>query len=273
MDVLVYSGRRGAEIGAEQGFVTVIVDALRASATLASLLQYGATECLVVEHVSQALAEKAARPECVLVGERDSVKFEGCDLGNSPLTCACPGLPAPVVFSSTNCSRCCVSGAGAPRLFVGSTVNASAVARAAGAAARELGTGILLVPAGYAEDECRFNMEDHLACGAIIGRLEELSPPARVGNDAARAAQGLFARTGQGGLPEAFTRTDHGRGLVAKGFESDVRWAAKLDVYDVVPVLRETRPLEDGGTGVVLGRVDDGEWRVDRGGGEVPLAE
>src|ERR1039457_3482146 len=126
MRVLVSSGRQGAQLGAAEGHVTVIVDALRASATLTSLLQFGATECLVVEHVTQALAQKAAQPACLLVGERESVKFEGCDLGNSPLRAACPGLPAPVVFSSTNCSRCCVAAAGAARLFVGSTVNAGA---------------------------------------------------------------------------------------------------------------------------------------------------
>jgi 2-phosphosulfolactate phosphatase len=252
MEVFVSSGRRGAEAGAEQGLVTVIVDALRASATLTSLLQFGATECMVVEQVSQALAEKAARPTCLLIGERDSVKFEGCYLGNSPLTCACPGLPAPVVFTSSNCSRCCVGAAGAPRLFVGSVVNATALAAAVAAAARELGAGVLLVPAGYAEDETRFNLEDHLACGAILRALEAAEPRARVANDAARAAQGLYARTGPRGLPVAFTRTDHGRRLVEQGFETDVRWAAKLDVYTAVATLGATRPLPDGGLGAVL---------------------
>jgi 2-phosphosulfolactate phosphatase len=252
MQVLVSSGRHGAELGAREGHVTVIVDALRASATLTSLLQFGATECLVVEQISQALAEKAARPACLVAGERNSVKFEDCDLGNSPLQCACPGLPAPVVFSSTNCSRCCVAAAGAPRLFVGSTVNARALAAAVSAAAQELSADVLLVPAGYAEDEYRFNLEDHLACGAILHALEAACPVARVGNDAARVAQGMFARTGAHGLPAAFARTDHGRILVQRGFAADLRWAAGMNVYTSVPRLCATRPLEGGGLGAVL---------------------
>ena len=252
MKILVHGGRRGAQQGAAEGLVTVVVDALRASATLTSLLQYGATEVMVVEQISQALAEKQRRPECLIAGERNSVKFEGCDLGNSPLTGALPALPAAVVLSTSNCSRCCVEACGAPRLFVGSSVNATALAQAISATAAELGTDVLFVPAGAAEEEEKLNLEDHLACGAILRRLEEFAPNARVANDAARVAQGMYARTGERGLPEAFTRTDHGRSLVALGLEADVRWAARLDVYTAVPVLREVRELPDGGTGAVF---------------------
>ena len=301
MRIYVHSGRLGAERGAREGLVTVVVDALRASATIASFLEFGATEVIVVEHVEQALAEKRRRPEAILVGERECLRVEGCDLGNAPLRCACPGLPGPVVFTSSNCSRCCVTAAGelhplapslgvdalgrgggaevpplpprtgeapvppgegavraralqrsAPHLFIGTTVNATAVARAAGEAARELGADLLLVPAGSVEDETRFNMEDHLACGVLIRELEKQYPKARVANDAARAAQALFARVGQKHLPAAFLRTDHGRRLVEVGCEDDVRWAARVDVYQAVPALTDLRPLEDGGLGVVF---------------------
>jgi 2-phosphosulfolactate phosphatase len=280
--VFVHSGRVGAERGAREGLVTVVVDALRASATVASFLEFGATEVMVVEHVAQALAEKRRRPEAILVGERDCLRVEGCDRGNEPLRCACPGLPGPVVFTSSNCSRCCVAAAGgeesrvasresragegatspwrdagatgaAPsRLFLGTAVNATAVTRAAGEAARELGVEVLLVPAGSVEDETRFNMEDHLASGVLLSKLQEQFPAARVANDAARAAQGLFARVGEKRLPQAFLRTDHGRRLVEVGLADDVRWCARVDVYQAVPVLTATRPLADGGTGAVF---------------------
>ncbi len=252
MRILVHSGRVGAERGAREGLVTVVVDALRASATIASFLEFGATEVMVVEHVEQALAEKRRRPETILVGERKCLRVEGCDYGNAPLRCGCPGLPGPVVFTSSNCSRCCVAAASAPRLFVGTTVNATAVARAAGQAVQELDADLLLVPAGSVEDETRFNMEDHLACGALIRKLEEYFPTARVANDAARAARALFVRVGEKRLPRAFLRTDHGRRLVEVGCEADVRWAARVDVYQTAPVLTEIRSLEDGGIGAAL---------------------
>jgi 2-phosphosulfolactate phosphatase len=250
--VFVHSGRVGAERGAREGLVTVVVDALRASATIASFLEFGATEVMVVEQVEQALAEKQRRPEAILVGERDCLRVAGCDRGNEPLRCVCSGLPGPVVFTSSNCSRCAVAAASAPRLFLGTAVNATALARAVGQAARELETDVLLVPAGSGEDETRFNMEDHLACGALLAKLEQHCPPARVANDAARAAQALFARVGEKHLPAAFLRTDHGRRLLEVGCESDVRWAARVDIYQAVPVLTEIRQLADGGIGAIF---------------------
>lgn len=261
LKVFVHSGRAGAERGAREGLVTVIVDALRASATITSFLEFGATEVMVVEHVEQALAEKRRRPEALVVGERECLRVEGCDYGNEPLRAACPGLPAPVVFTSSNCSRCCVAAGGGgespvasrqSRVFIGTTVNATAIAAAVGEAAQELGTDVLLVPAGAVEDESRFNLEDHLACGALLRRLEQHYPAVRVGNDAARAARALFARVGEKALPQAFLRTDHGRRLVQAGLEADVRWAARVDVYEAVPVLTEMRKLEMGGMGAVF---------------------
>lgn len=144
------------------------------------------------------------------------------------------------------------TGAAPSRLFLGTAVNATAVTRAAGEAARELGVEVLLVPAGSVEDETRFNMEDHLASGVLLSKLQEQFPAARVANDAARAAQGLFARVGEKRLPQAFLRTDHGRRLVEVGLADDVRWCARVDVYQAVPVLTATRPLADGGTGAVF---------------------
>ena len=238
--------------------MTIVVDALRASATLASLLERGASEVMVVAHVAEALAQKQYHPEEVVVGERDCLRVEGCDLGNSPLQGPCGLLPAPVVFTSSNCARCCVAAADAPGLYVGSTVNATALAQVAATAARELGADVLLVPAGAGEDETRFNLEDHLACGALLEALSRACPQARVGNDAARAAQALYQRVGARGLPVVFARSDHGRRLVELGFAEDVRWAAQVDVYRAVPALVEVRALPGGGRGAVLKDVGEG---------------
>ena len=85
MKLFVSGGRKGAREAAQAGHVAVIVDALRASATTASLLHYGVREIIVVEGVEEAFAEARKRPGALLAGERGCVKVEGFDLGNSPL--------------------------------------------------------------------------------------------------------------------------------------------------------------------------------------------
>ena len=85
--VYVYNGPPGARQAAEQGQVAVIVDALRASGTLATLLAGGAERVLVVAEPEQALALRdelaADGEEALLVGERGGVKLAGCETGAS----------------------------------------------------------------------------------------------------------------------------------------------------------------------------------------------
>ncbi len=85
MRIFVYGGREGAKKAAASGRVAIIVDALRASATTASLLQFGAQQIIVMEDVDDAFAERARYLGSWLAGERKGLPLPGFDLGNSPL--------------------------------------------------------------------------------------------------------------------------------------------------------------------------------------------
>jgi len=250
LKVFVHGPQAGGRLVAEKQCTAVIVDALRASATIASLFEHGVAEVLVVEHTAQAFAQKRRHPGAVLVGERGGVMIEGFDLGNSPLTAQPPVIaradkPVRVVFTSSNCSRCCLLAAGAGCMYLGSTVTASAVAGLLGQANGD----VVFIPAGAAEDEARLVLEDYLACGVLIDKLGPAADPA---NDGAVAALALYRALGAGRLGERFAATDNGRRLTALGFGRDVRLAAQLDLYSTVPRHAEVIDLPDGGRGVVL---------------------
>jgi 2-phosphosulfolactate phosphatase len=253
MDLHVYGGRAGACLAAAEGQVTVVVDALRSSATIASLLHHGVARVTVVETVEQAFAEAACQPGSMLVGERGCLRVEGFDLGNSPLRHPVANLRPAVVFTSSNMSRCCVAAADAPAVFLGSTVTASAVARLALREARARGRAIMLVPAGAADDENRFILEDYLACGAILTRLMRLAEgTARPADDAARAATDLYRTAESRGLEATFLATENGQFLCQHGFEADVRYASRVDVLAAVPRAVGTHTLPDQGLAVTL---------------------
>lgn len=258
MNLYVHGGRAGAELGARTQHVTVVVDALRASATTASLLHYGAKRIIVVQTVEQAFQEASRQPDSVLAGERGCLKVEGFDLGNSPLQQAPKDLRSTVVFTSSNMSRCCLAAAEAPAAFLGSTVTATACARLALHEARGHQTEVMLVPAGAAADEQLFVLEDYIACGAIAARLLRLGGESvRLANDAARAAVDLYYAAEARSLEATFLETANGSFLCDQGFEADVRFAARLDVFATVPRVSEVLVLSDGGTAAVLtaGRV------------------
>jgi 2-phosphosulfolactate phosphatase len=120
--------------------------------------------------------------------------------------------------------------AGPGPVFAGCLRNASAVARAAGAA----GKRVLVLPAGerWPDGSLRPCLEDWLGAGAI---LDALSGPCSPEAETARAA----FRALRADLPRVLHDCTSGQELVEAGYAQDVDLAAALNVSDTVPVLLE----------------------------------
>lgn len=117
-----------------------------------------------------------------------------------------------------------------PTVLAGSLRNAAAVARAA----MQLGNSVGVVPAGerWSDRSLRPALEDWIGAGAIIASLAgEKSPEAE-------AAEHIFTSVADR-LPETLRSIGSGRELVERGFDEDVSIAARYDVSDSVPVLRQ----------------------------------
>ena len=253
MHLFVENGLAGCRLAVDRRAVAVVVDALRASATVASLFHHGAQRVIVVRRVEEAFAQRDRSPDAVLVGERGGPMVPGFDLGNSALQ-APPDIPLrDVIFSSSNCSRCCVGLTGAAAAFLGATINAAATARAVLEACRTLGTDqIVLVTAGSVEDESLLTIEDHLAAGAIIAACAGLAEQFVPANDRAEVCRLLYADGDQSVLTQRFMRSTNGASLTALGLGADVEFASRLDVFHVVPRIAEALPLAHGGRGALL---------------------
>jgi 2-phosphosulfolactate phosphatase len=130
-----------------------------------------------------------------------------------------------LVLTSTNGVECLLSAAAPGNIvLVGSTINRSALARAAGRLARTRGVPITLLMAGRNN---QYAPEDALAAGEIARAL----PEARVHGELPSAAA----------LEADFCASDSGRNLIALGYADDVRFCAQLDRSEVVPILVEGR--------------------------------
>lgn len=81
MDIRRFSLISGA-IKAEG--LTVVIDVFRAFTTAAYVMNNGAKTIIPVETVEDAFRVKTKHPEWLIMGERDGVKVEGFDYGNSP---------------------------------------------------------------------------------------------------------------------------------------------------------------------------------------------
>ncbi|HZT43397.1 MAG TPA: 2-phosphosulfolactate phosphatase [Chthonomonadaceae bacterium] len=227
-------GRRGCRAAAARGEILVIVDTLSFSTAVATAInQAGYIYPCGPEADAAALAARIGG--VAAVGRRD-VPAQG-RFSLSPLTYLDMEPGTRVVLASPNGGLCSRYGRSAPYLFVGALVNAQAVARAVSRVLSSSGLCVTVLACGErwqtpSEDGAlRPAVEDYLGAGAILSCLD-LSP-----SPEARVCAGAF-RQAEPDLEEILWECGSGRELRKKGFEEDVRHAARLNLYDSVPVMR-----------------------------------
>jgi 2-phosphosulfolactate phosphatase len=249
VEVYLRSGEDGCHWAREQRAVAVVVDALRASATITCLLQGGAAEVVVVTEVHEAHAFREAYPGTLLVGERGGLKVDGFDFGNSPIEIRRADVRGKqVAFTSTTGAQRLVDCLGASAITVGTTINASAVARQVSAMALAEHVPIVIIPAGLATDPDVLAEEDWLGATVLAAHL---GLPIHCSSEPSyQQYQQLIQSVG---LLQGFLQSSHGQKLVQLGFTDDIHLCAQVDlITDIVPTLTAVVPLPHGGHGVCL---------------------
>jgi 2-phosphosulfolactate phosphatase len=243
------------DVGVAAGRVCVVLDVLRASSTLVTLLEHGAAPLYVAGSVeaARALADRLAadgrgqggRARPLLCGEVGGLPPAGFDYGNSPTELAGLELRGrAVVLATSNGTRALAALADAPAVLVGCFLNAGAVTREGLALAHRLGADLTFVCSGDANGT-EFSLEDALAAGYLVGRgLGEVGGEGAglALDDAARAAWRLWGSYAAGRAPAeaaaaGFADAAHGRELAELGFESDLAYCARVDASGAVPRL------------------------------------
>ncbi len=221
--------------------VCIVVDVLRASSSIVTLLDRGAARVLAAPALAGAVALHARLPDHILCGEKDGLPPPGFDYGNSPSEFARLDLGGRhVILATSNGTRILAALAGAPAVLVGCLLNRRAVARAAAAIAAERGLDIAVV-CSAAYGGSTFVLEDALGAGAIADAALSLETPIEPA-DAARFARDAFT-VARPDIPTAVASAYHALELAAAGLADDVAYCARLDISDVVPLLQ---PGEDG---------------------------
>lgn len=223
----------------------MVIDVLRASTTIVTALAAGCKEIRVCSEVDEARSLASGMPagKCLLAGERGGTTLPGFDLGNSPAeftSKSCQNLT--IVLTTTNGTRALVRAAEAERTVVAGFVNYSTVCEQLRLDARP----VHIVCAGY---EGTPALEDTLLAGAFVEFLCEIGEVAL--NDSARLAWDCFENHGRI-LIGALEVAQGGRNLIDLGYRDDIKLAAEIDKYPLVPELRrDPLRLEVGAVGIV----------------------
>jgi 2-phosphosulfolactate phosphatase len=214
--------------------VTVVVDVIRATTTIAHAAAQGYTRVLACGGIDQARQLHARLGNgAVLAGEVACVKPEGFDLGNSPAEYADgPALGETLVLATTNGTRAIVSAAAdADSVLVGSLANLTACAAAAGRLARDGGRDVLVQCAGV---EGEFALDDAYAAGRFVSELRVWLAEWGA-TDAAMAAEVLADGFPSSG--EALAASTSAAKLREAGLAEDLRICARESTVDAVPTV------------------------------------
>ena len=202
------------------GATALVVDVLRATTTLTCAFANGLAGVTACATIDEARAEHARDPETLLGGERDGVKIEGFDFGNSPAEYTAERVRGKrLVFVTTNGTAAIRRARGARRVLA-SFVNAAAAVDLAARA-----TQVVIVCAGRLG---RFSLEDAACAGLLASRLQQRGfEPAGAGS---RVALELVPANASD-VRRILDGSDHGRRLIRMGGEYalDVERCAALD--------------------------------------------
>jgi len=206
-----------------RGTLCVVIDVLRASTTIVAALANGCPAVIPVETPEEARAI-ARKHGCLLGGEREGVRIEGFDLGNSPLEYVAEKVSGrPIAFTTTNGTRAIRACAASDTLVVASFLNAREVIRLLEREERD----ILIVCAGT---RGKASLEDTVCGGMLLEGVHARATPemdeALTLWDAHRSDLASMMKNHSG----------HGRTLLELGFERDIDFAAGLNTCNIIAI-------------------------------------
>lgn len=212
----------------------VISDVLRATSTIVTAIANGAEKIIPVGDMGEAskLSQNVDSDNFLLCGEKDGVKIEGYDLGNSPLEYTSEAIRGKsLIFNTTNGTKAIKKSMSADEMYIASFHNLDAVVDALRNTANE----IVIVCSGW---KGRLSLEDLLLAGNIIFKLVDgrLKQDAR---DSAKVAFTIFEKFGND-LESVIMNSNHAarlKGLVVD--TQDISYCCKVNTTDVLPVLKE----------------------------------
>ena len=216
--------------------IVVIIDILRATSTIAAVLQNGAKCVIPVDTVSRCI-ELGKQIEGITAGERDGKIAEGLLYGNSPFEYPKEFIEnKTLVLTTTNGTRLLQMALdkSALEIITGAFTNLSAVCEHL----IEMKQNVIL---GCAAWKDRVNMEDTLFAGAVIERVREHF---FINCDSSHMAETLYKKA-EKNLFDFMKRNDasHYHRLMGFGLEKDIRYCLTPDLANVLPVYREGKLL------------------------------
>jgi 2-phosphosulfolactate phosphatase len=216
--------------------IVVVIDVLRATSTIATVLHNGAKEIIPVDSVERCI-QLGRELACVTAGERDGQIAPGLQYGNSSFEYPREFIAGKtLVLTTTNGTKLLhmALSKGATEIITGSFLNLSAVCDHLATVKRN----VILACAAWKD---RVNMEDTLFAGAVVSRIKDHFD---INCDSSHLAENLY-HVAKDDLYEFMKKNDasHYHRLTNYGLERDIRHCLTSDLANILPEYRSGKLL------------------------------
>ena len=208
------------------GKVVVIIDVLRATSTINTILYQGAKLVKPVESLEEC--KKLKDEKYIIMAERMGKKVEGFDYGNSPTKIKKNQLKGcKVAITTSNGTKAIIKTKGSKFSLIASFLNISKVINFI----NEESEDTLLVCSGW---QGSANLEDTLCAGGIISGLNDYNTI----SDVALIAKKLYESSKNNILKEMM-KSSHAKRLSSYDNILDIEFCSKLNTQPIIPILKE----------------------------------
>jgi 2-phosphosulfolactate phosphatase len=210
--------------------VVVIIDVFRATSTICTALYNGAKSVVPVADVERC-KQIGAEIGGITAGERDGKVIPGLQYGNSPAEYPRDFIEGKtLVLTTTNGTKLLHMAleCGAADVVTGSFPNLSAVCDFL----LKQNKNVIL---GCSAWKDRFNLEDTLFAGAVIGKVKDHFT---IHCDSSLMAENMY-ELHKNDMENFIQLTTHWHRLAAYGLQKDLQYCVTKDVANVLPIYRE----------------------------------
>ncbi len=211
--------------------VCIVLDIFRATTSIVTSIANGCKKMIPVLSIEEAhLVAASQQEQAIFAGERQSLKMEGCDFGNSPFEFSAAKVQGQTIIMTTSNGTAAIKATeGAYHTLIGAFLNATAVCQQA----KQYGKDILIVCAGT---DGMFSLEDTLCAGLLVKLLSAENEI--VLTDSARGAMLLYTAA-QEELFETAVHSRNGKRLYDMNRMEDIAYCCQIDTVHIVPEYRE----------------------------------
>lgn len=209
--------------------IVVIIDVLRATSAICTAFHHGAARIIPVATVEEALALK--KKGYLAGAERDAIKVDGFDFGNSPYDYMGDHVKGQtIVLTTTNGTQAIEAARHAYKVVIGAFTNISALCDFLVSEKRP----ILLLCSGWKN---RFNLEDSLFAGAVTEELCKRSDQFKLG-DGCLALRYLY-QLAENDPSKFLVHASHKERLAKLNLKKDIRYCLTPDQTTAIPILQD----------------------------------